>query len=220
TCGARNVALGGPQSAEIDDRIAGLPACEEPLDRRMERDARKLVDPEEAVAANSGVAGRHGLERPAAQVPRKDDVDDVLGLRSAFGGDRVHDGDGTLNRKILVEPDFLGQLAPERVDEALPRVHAAPGKEPDLPPTLLVADQEHAIRAPKHRRDADPRLGHGTHEEPKPRSARSLTGSSSTSKSSISGTGTTTSCATRSPAMAVKVSSASVLRRTTLISPR
>ena len=51
-----------PERAEIDGRVAGLPAREEALDRRMERQARKLLERRRG--------GGRGRPRPARSPPR------------------------------------------------------------------------------------------------------------------------------------------------------
>jgi hypothetical protein len=44
-----------PERAEVDHRIARLPAGEEALDRRMEAELVQLVDPEHPMASDGGV---------------------------------------------------------------------------------------------------------------------------------------------------------------------
>ena len=90
----------------------------------MQADLVQFLGPEQAVAANRGVARGHGLQRPAAQIPGEDDVDDVLRGEAPHRRDRVDDRDGPLHGR-LVDPDLFRELAMERVDEALARVDPA-----------------------------------------------------------------------------------------------
>ena len=59
-----------PQGPEVDAGIAGLPAAEEPLDRRVQRDLLQLVEREEAVAAHGRVPRDDVGQRPV-EVPAK-----------------------------------------------------------------------------------------------------------------------------------------------------
>ena len=67
TCSSR----GSPEGAEVDARVAGLPAGEEALDRRMEHDLFELRDREQPMAAHGSVLRRRPLERPAGEVARR-----------------------------------------------------------------------------------------------------------------------------------------------------
>src|SRR5690349_14021123 len=107
----------------------------------------------------------------------------------------------------------------QRIDQALARVDAAAGKQPVLAALLLVAAEQDARLPAQQRGDADPRLAHCC-DEPKPRTPRSLSGSSSTSTGSSAGTGSTTSCAIRIPGSTTNASRASVFSSTTRSSPR
>src|SRR6266536_63109 len=179
-----------PESAEVDGRVAGGPALEEALDRRVQADLVELVRGEQAMAPHCGIPGGHRLERSATQVAREDDVDDVLGGEAADGRDRVDDRDRALDGRLVVDPELLGELAVKRVDEALARVDAASGKEPVVAFPLLVPAEQDASPPAQERRDTDPGLAHDP-EEPCPRSPRSLGGSSLTSRRASSGSATT-----------------------------
>src|SRR5581483_4774401 len=213
--------LGRPQRAEVRGGIARLPAAEEALDGRMQCDAVEVGGVEQPVPAYRGVLRGHGLERPSGEVGREDDVHDVLRAEPALGRDRVDDRDRPLDWQLVGDADLLEQLAMERGDEALARIDAAAGQEPILAAAgLLVAAQQDAVLPAQNRRDTDARLLHQAAEEPKPRTPRSLSGSSSTSIGSTVATGTTTSCAMRMPGSTTNDSRASVLSRTMRNSPR
>ena len=142
----------------------------------MQDDAVELVEREEAVPAHCRVLRGHGLER-AVEVAGEDDVDDVLRAQRALGRDRVDERHRALDRRRL-DAHLLAELAVERVDEALARLHAPAREQPHLPPALLVSAQEHAAVPAEDRRDPDARLAHHYSAlEPKPRSPRSLSGS-------------------------------------------
>src|ERR671934_220112 len=153
---------------------------------------------------NASWSPANGTHWPASRTTRGE---------RAHGCDRVDDRHRPLDRNLVGDPQLLGQLPVERVDEALPRVHAPARQEPVLPLPLFVPAEEHASPPAENRGDADPRLGHYL-DDPKPRTPRSLSGSSSTSASSISGTGSTTSWAIRIPGSTTNGSRRSVLRST------
>src|SRR5918996_1759473 len=220
------VDLGGlrrPQRAQVHRGISRLPALQEALDRWMGRDPLELSHAERAVAAHRVILRADVLERPG-HVRREDHVDDVLPRRAGGWRDRVDERDGALERDVHAlreEPRLLPELALKRVQEALARLHAAAGQQPDLARTLVVSAQENATPPAQDRRhphawmlDAHPV------EEPNPRSPRPLAPSSSTSRRRTEATGATTSCAIRVPRVTTNVSRASVFRRTTRISPR
>ena len=145
----------------------------------MQDDLVELVEREEPVAAHGGVLRGDRLQRPAAEVAGEDDVDDVLRGRSSRGRDRVDDRDRPLERHV-VDPDLLGELARERVDEALARVDAPAREQPVLLARLLVAAEQDPVLPAQQRRDADARLAAHVPDEPKPAAALAR-GSSSTS---------------------------------------
>ena len=74
---------GGPKGAEVDRGVAGRPALEEAVDRRVQDDVVQLVGAEESVTADGHVLRGDRFERALAQVAREDDVDDVLGGEAA-----------------------------------------------------------------------------------------------------------------------------------------
>ena len=98
--------------------------------------------------------------------------------------------DRPFDRRRL-DPDLLCQLSRERDHQALAGLHAASGKQPDVPaPLLVTAEQDPPVPA-QHRRDPDARLEPHSYarDEPKPRAPRSLAGSSSTSTARSCGNG-------------------------------
>src|SRR5450759_1740068 len=130
------------------------------------------------------------------------------------GRDRVGEGDRAFDRDLVLDPELLGQL--------LSVFDAASGEQPVLLARLLLPAEQDASAPAEHCRDADARLSHLSYtlEEPKPRTPRSLSGSSSTSTSSISGRRMSTSWAIRISGSIVKESARSVLSTTTRSSPR
>ena len=110
-----------PERAEIDGRVARLPAAEEALDRRMEHDVVELGRVEEPVAADGRVGRGDALERAAGEIAGEDDVHDVLRRRTArFGEIESTTATGPSNvRSRPRSPTSSAQLAPQRVDEAL-----------------------------------------------------------------------------------------------------
>src|SRR5207249_12269246 len=134
----------------------------------------ELVRPEQPVAPDGRVLGGHGLERPAAEIAREDDVDDVLRGEGPSRSDRVDDRDRSLERKLVGDPDLLAELAVQRPDQALTGVHAPAGEEPVLAPGLLVPAKEDPSSPAQDRRDPDAGLDrHHAAEEPNPRTPRS-----------------------------------------------
>src|SRR6476646_4426652 len=166
----------------------------------MEHDLVEVALVEEPVAAHGRVLGGDSFERASREIAREDDVHDVLRRERALRRDRVDDRDRPFDRELVLDPDLLAKLAVERIDKALARVDAAAGQQPVLAAVgLLVAAQEDPVRPAQERRDADPWFHAYTFELPKPRTPRSLSGSSSTSTGSRPGTCMTTSCAMRIP---------------------
>ena len=90
----------GPARAEVDARVAGLPALRNRCDRRMQHDAVELVETEEPVAAHGLVVETTPLER-AVQLAGEDDVDDVLRPEAPLGRDRLDDRDGPFERELV-----------------------------------------------------------------------------------------------------------------------
>src|SRR5438093_6196249 len=166
---------GRPECAEVDSRIARLPAAEETLNRWVQHDGVQLARPEEAMAADGCIPRGHCLERPPAEIPGEDDVDHVLGREAPGRRDRVHDRHRPFYGQLIVDPDLLGQLAVQRVDEALPGVDAAPWQEPVLLAGLLVSAQQNAAFPAQDRGHADSGLDRDhVADDPKPRTPRSL----------------------------------------------
>ncbi len=93
----------------------------------MEHDAVQVADGEQPMSADCGVARRDGLERAPTEIAREDDVHDVLGREAADGRNRVDDRNRSLDRQLVADPELLGKLAMQRVDEALAGDDAAPG---------------------------------------------------------------------------------------------
>src|SRR3712207_4467714 len=113
----------------------------------MKHDLVQLVDGEEPVAPDRRVLRRDGLERRVSEVTREDDVHDVLRGEGALWSDRIDDRHGTFDGYVVVEPDFLVELAMQRVHQALPGVDTTPRQQPVLLPVLLVATQKDPVAA-------------------------------------------------------------------------
>src|SRR5207245_4286743 len=96
-------------------------------------------------AADGGVLRAHCVERASREIAGEDDVDDVPARRRALRRDRIDDRHRPFDRDVLVDADLLGELALERVDEALAGVDAAAWQQPVLLARLLVpAEQDRA----------------------------------------------------------------------------
>jgi hypothetical protein len=95
------------------------------------------------------------LERTTGQVACEDDVDDVLRGEAAHRRDRVDDRNRPLHRDLVLDPDLLGQLAVERVDEALAGVDAPAREQPVVATVLLVPAEQEAPLPAQQRGDAD-----------------------------------------------------------------
>ena len=126
---------------------------------------------------------------------------------------------GPSSGKPSLEAELLLQLATQRSDQRLAAVHATPGQQPVLAAGLLLPAEEDPVLPVDQRRDPDARRAHAA-VDPKPRTPRSDSGSSSTSIKSTSGTGRTTSWAIRIPGRTTNASRRSVFSRATLSSPR
>ena len=72
--------------------------------------------------------------------------------------DRVDDRDRALELDVRLDAELLAQLAPQRLDDRLPRVDAAAGQEPVLLAGLLLTAEQHAALPLEDRRDADARF--------------------------------------------------------------
>src|SRR4051794_35436891 len=185
-------ALPRPEGAEVHRWVAGLPPLQEPLDRRVHDDLAELLAREEARALHGRVARLDVVQRAVRQIGREDDVHDVLAADERLRRDRVADRDGPLELHVGLDAELLPQLAPERLDERLAGVDAAAGEQPVLLVRLLLAAEQDAPLPAKDRAHTDARL-HQWWDDPKPRTPRSVAGSSSTSTRSTSGIGSTTS---------------------------
>src|SRR5712691_3356037 len=186
----------------------------------MENDRVEVVDGEQPVAADGCVLRADRVQRPPREVAGEDDVVVMPAGRRAVRRNRVDDRNRALDGDVLVDSDLLGELALERVDQALARVHAAAGKQPVLLARLLVPAEQDRPAPVEHGRHADARFGRHARDDPKPRSPRSLSGNSSTMSSSTAGSWRMTSCAMRIPGSTSNASSRSVLSSTTRTSPR
>src|SRR3954451_12271400 len=187
----------------------------------MQDDPVEVALVEQAVAAHGRVLRGDRFERATGEVAREDDVHDVLRRERALRRDRVHDRDRPFDGQLVLDSDLLAKLAVQRIDEALARVDAAARQQPILAAIgLAVAAEEDPGLPAQDGRDADPGFHAYTFELPKPRTPRSLSGSSSTSTGSRPGSCRTTSWAMRMPGSTTKVSLASVLSSTTFSSPR
>src|SRR5262245_35189014 len=108
------------------------------MNRRVEHDVVQLARVEEAMTAHRRVPRGDAIERPAGEIGRKDDVDDVATDEGAPRGDRVDHGDRPLERQLFADSHLLLQLTPQGLDEAFAAVDAAAGEEPVLPTTRLL----------------------------------------------------------------------------------
>ena len=194
--------LGRPERPEVDGRVAGLPAGEKALDRRVQDDLVELAQPEQPVAANRGVGGGDRLQRPPAEVGREDDVDDVLRRGCARAGE--------IESTIAIGPsNGIGSSIPTSSSSS--RRSASTSDSPEFTPPPGSSQysfpgfswRQSRIRS-FQRSSADTRMRGSTPtqrcpDEPKPPSPRSLGGQLSTSRSSACGTATTTSWAIRMP---------------------
>ncbi len=138
----------------------------------MQRDLRQLLRIEQPVAAYGRIVGGDRFERPFAEMPREDDVDDVARRSAASAGliDSTTAIGPSSGRSSSI-PHLLGQLALKGVDEGLAAVHAAPRKQPVLATVLLVTAEQDPVAAPEQSRHAEPRLHHAP-VEPKPSAPR------------------------------------------------
>src|SRR5207253_2191349 len=169
------------------------------------------------------LAGRAlALDRESRQGVSEDDGVDEAPDELALLRNRGDRGYRPLEREVVADGHLHRELAAQLVDKAHTAVDAPSGQEPILAaPRLLVPAEKDAALPAEDGRDTDARLErHQWAELPKPLSPRSLAGSSGTSLGSVKTTGTTTSCAIRIPGSTTNASSRSVLRSTTLTSPR
>src|SRR5882672_3278243 len=178
----------------------------------MDDDFPQLLVGEEPRALDRRVARLDVLQRAVREIGGEDDVDDVLAREQRLRRDRVADRDRPLELNVRLDAELLAQLASQRFDQRLAAVHAASRQQPVLLVRLLLTAEEHPPLPAEDRADADARL-HQWRDEPKPRTPRSLSGSSSTSTNSMSGTGRMTSCAIRMPGSTTNGSWGSVLIR-------
>ena len=155
---ARRPVLAGPEGAEIDGRVARLPAREEALDRRVHDDVLQLLAGEQPRALDRCVPRLDVVERPVRQVGGEDDVDDVAAGQHRARRDRVDERDRPLELDVGLDRELLAQLAPERLDQRLADVDAASRQQPVLLARLLLAAEQHPALPAEDRRDADARL--------------------------------------------------------------
>src|SRR2546423_4242257 len=96
--------LARPERAEVDGRVARLPALEEPLDRWMDDDLLQLVVREEPRPFDCRVARLHVREGAVREVGGEDDVHHVLPRRDRrLRRDRVDDRDGPLELHVRLD---------------------------------------------------------------------------------------------------------------------
>ena len=168
----------------------------------MEHDPVELVEPETRCPRTASSVD--ATRRVSLRLAGEDDVDDVLRRQGAARRDQSTIAIGPSNGAPR-DPDLLGDLAVECIDQRLAGVHAATRKQPDIASALVVPAEQDAVAPAQERRDADPRLcgrsrGLGRQRPTSPirRSRarlvpRSLSESSSTSSSRTLATSTTTS---------------------------
>ena len=154
------------------------------------------------------------------EIGAEDDVDDMPVAGPPAGRDRLRDGDRPFERKGVPEPELFAELAAERGGQRLAAVDAAARQQPVGAAALLLAAEQDAVLPAHEHRDAKAGLPHQCAEEPKPRTPRSDTGSSSTSTRSTPGSGRITSWAMRMPGSTTNARRGSVFRRLTFSSPR
>ena len=183
---------GRPEGAEVHGRVAGRPALQEALDRRVQDDLVELLAansrwPRTAASCEVTCSSDCPVRSPAKMM-----CTTCLAAKLRTGAIESTIATGPSTGTSAPTPDLLGQLAVQRVDEALARVHPAAGQQPVLLAVLLVPAEQDASPASA----GSPRRGSAARpswrDEPKPRTPRSLSGSSSTSTGSSSGTGSTT----------------------------
>jgi hypothetical protein len=117
----------------------------------MQRDTGELSEAERPMPADGRVLRAHLLQRPR-HVGCEDHVHDVLARRARRRRDRVDERDGALERDIDAlreQPRLLPEFPLQRVQEALPRVDAAAGQEPDLLAALFVPAEEDPSSPPE-----------------------------------------------------------------------
>ena len=132
------------------------------------------------------------------QVGREDDVHDVLRARTAFGAIESTIATGPSNCTSAEMPSSSRSSRRSASISDSPRRRRR-RQQPVLLAGLLLPAEQHAALPAQDRRDADRAAPSVRRDDPKPRTPRSLSGSSSTSTSSNAGTGSTTSCAIRIP---------------------
>ena len=161
------------------------------------------------------------FERAAGQVAREDDVHDVLGreaARPARSSRRSRPGLRPAARRRSRPPRRARGAARRRGSRPSRRRRPAAASTPCRASRGGRAGCSPASAGSPRRGSAARPIS--ARDEPKPRTPRSLSGSSSTSTGSSSGTGSTTSCAIRIPGSTTNGSRASVFSRTTRTSPR
>ena len=188
----RSVAgLPDPERAEVDGRIARPPALEEALDRRVEDDL--------LAARRARTAGGRARRRPATRRPRATGRERSAAkmMCTTWRSPGVQSGAidsataiGPSKRDVVPEPELLAQLAAQRLRRASrrpPRRRRAAASTP-----CRASPAGRAARAPASA-GAPTRGSAARHrqcrDEPKPRTPRSDSGSSSTSTSSTCGIG-------------------------------
>ena len=185
----------------------------------MQDDVGELSEREEPVAADGGVDGGHRLEERPPRSPEKTMCTTCFVTRLRTGAIESTIATGPLERELVVDPELLAELAPERVDEALAGVDPAAGQEPVLLRALLVTAEEDPVLPAEDRRDADPRLrGH----RPRAEAFRTaLTGGSSSTSTELDvGHGNDDELRDAIPGSTMNGSSRSVLSSVTRSSPR
>ena len=186
----------------------------------MQDDLVELLGAEEPVAADGRVLRGDLLERLPVRSPAKMMCTTCLAAKLRTGA---------IESTIATGPS-TGTSAPTPTSSASSRWSASTRLSPESTPppgssqcSLPSFSCRQSRMLASQRRIAETRIRGSPirlADEPKPRTPRSLSGSSSTSTGSSSGSGSTTSCAIRIPGSTTNGSRASVLSSTTRTSPR
>ena len=189
----------------------------------MQDDRVELFQREEPVAAHRRILGARQLERAAGEIAGEDDVDDVLLLRarpSARSSRRCTTGPSTgISSSMPISSKSSRCSASTRLS---PESTPPPGRSQySLPGLLVPAEQDLVVPAAGQRRDADPRLAASRAGRADAR-ARPAPNRAARRRLAARPRAPPAARAARSasPARPRTARSRSVLRRTTISSPR
>ena len=205
----------------VHRRVAGLPAAQKALDRRVHDTSSSSARPNRRWPRTAASSRGDRLERAPAEVAGEDDVHHVLRRNAALGRDRVDDRDGALDRQLVVDPDLLRELPVERVDRLSPELTPPPGSSQYSLPGFSCRQSRMRSVPAQDRRDADPRLGASARWRSRSRARRARSPAARRPRPGRPpAPAATTSCAIRMPGSTTNGSRASVLSSTTRSSPR